>query len=390
MVRNLKEVLLRSNYHTEANGSTRLRITLLNLSLLAASLVMLLDLHGSIVGGYLAMAWIESISALILIVTYILFYRIDSLSYAIHIFLVVMTSLILVSFVVMGEHKEFAIFWLATLPIFIFFFLGGSLGRVYTDVILSLLVLITANSYFGWITPLYDYEFLIYIILGYGVISYLLFILEDDRRSYEYDIEKKAIEKEILLKEVNHRTKNNMQVMIGLLDMQSFAVPNSECQRVLQAHIMRLQSMSYLHSNLYNTLDGNMVDMVIYIEKIISNMQRIALHTIRLESRCISVDIEYAMDLGMIINEAISNATEHAYHKDDPSFIDIDMKHIDDICTIHIIDYGRGFDTTIQRDTLGISLMHDISNSLPQGSISIDSDDKGTRVTISFELSREL
>ena len=116
----IQDKLLRVN-HFPIRSRDRLKATLINLVLLLATLVMLIDVYGSLIHGYYMMSLIEGASAIIFMITYALFYYTITLKTTITIVLTVLSFLFIVSLSIPGENPHLALFWLATLPIFIFF-----------------------------------------------------------------------------------------------------------------------------------------------------------------------------------------------------------------------------------------------------------------------------
>ena len=163
----------------------KLKATLANLTLLLATLIMFIDVYGSIVHGYFWMSVIEGSSAVIFFMTYLFFFHRVSLKNTIYIILSVLSFLFTISLTVPGENPQLALFWLATLPIYTFFFLGAQRGATWSAVVFSFLLLTILNSVYHWITPLYDTEFLSQITVGYTAISYLVYVLEKERFGFE-------------------------------------------------------------------------------------------------------------------------------------------------------------------------------------------------------------
>jgi two-component sensor histidine kinase len=377
-----RDGILRGRYFA-LGTKRRLKVIIINLLMLLAIFIMIIDVYGSIKADYLAMSIIESLSALILLVTYLLFNP-TSLQKSIYITLAVIVFLFIISLTVEGENHELTFFWLPTLSIHIFFFLGTKLGIRWTIGILLLLIITVLNGYFRWLEPLHSVDLLIQITIGYMAISYLMFILERERQAYEDILYKTQKEKDILLKEVHHRTKNNMQIIISLIDMQSSIVKNSEAKQILKSNVDRLKTMSYLHEYLYSSLEYEKINLITYISKVVNNIQIFTPHKINLKCDSIVLDITQANAIALILNETITNATQHAYRVDEKGIIDINLTSIDDKYLLTIYDYGMGYDTLSHKDSLGMILIYDLSRKLPNGTIEIR-DDRGTKIEITFD-----
>jgi two-component sensor histidine kinase len=125
-------------------------------------------------------------------------------------------------------------------------------------------------------------------------------------------------EKELLLKEVHHRVKNNMQVISSLLNIQSETIENPEFASLLGESQQRIKSMSLIHENLYQSEDLLEIDFEDYIRMLANSLCRfytIPGVTINLDIHVddVKLDLETAVPVGLIINELISNALKHAF-----------------------------------------------------------------------------
>ena len=369
--------------HFPLGSRERLKATLISLTLLLAILIVVIDIYESIVQGYYTMSFIEGGSVVILSITYWLFPQKISLQNTIDSTLPVLGFLFIISLTVHGANPQFTLFWLSTLPVYIFFFLGLKLGIMWTVIAVGALVVTAINAMFGWYPPLYHVDFLIQLTVGYIAISYLLYSLEKERQGYEQSLENTVRIKEILLKEVHHRTKNNMQIMIGLLDTQSFKIEDLKYKKIFQSHVDRLKAMSLVHKHLYTGETYETVEIDKYLKEIAQHLQKLTRHKIDIYIDAIVLDMRMAMNLGLVFNEAVSNAIEHAYEDDEIGEISVSLKHTDtEKCLLTIRDYGKGFDTEKTYNTLGVTLMKDISTSLDDENIAIQSDKNGTEIKI--------
>ena len=376
----LTEDILNAKYFP-LGSRERLKATLISLMLILAVSIMIIDVYESVAQKYYAMSIIESSSATVLILLYILFPKKTSLQNTIYVALAVIGFLFVSSLTIHGANPEFALFWLATLPVYIFFFLGLKLGIRWTIAVVITLLMTAVNAFFEWSIPLYKTDFLIQITIGYIAISYLLYTLEKERQGYEDNLLTALKEKEVLLKEVHHRTKNNMQIMIGLLDTQSFKIDDVKYKRMFQSHVKRLKAMSLVHKHLYVGENYETVDIHKYLGEIIKNLQSITSHTIVSDIGHVTLNMNVAMNLGLIFNEAVVNAIEHAYEEGETKNIEVSFKCKEESCLLSVKDYGKGFDAKKSHNTLGVTLMQDISRSLKNGHIEINTKE-GTEIKV--------
>ncbi|MBO6795373.1 MAG: hypothetical protein JJ895_15810 [Balneolaceae bacterium] len=172
-------------------------------------------------------------------------------------------------------------------------------------------------------------------------------------------------EKEVLIKEIHHRVKNNLAVISGLLELQGFKMPAGEAKLAIQESRMRVVAMSKIHENLYQNNDLANVDFRKFIQDLVKGIQQtmdLAEKNIEVISYIddVQLNINVGVPLGMIINELISNAYKHAFiHKKEGS-INITFKEQDDVYKLIVADDGVGTDANIlnsRHKSLGISLI---------------------------------
>jgi two-component system, sensor histidine kinase PdtaS len=197
-------------------------------------------------------------------------------------------------------------------------------------------------------------------------------------------------EKEWLLKEIHHRVKNNLQIVMSLLNSQSAYIDNEPALTAIHDSQHRVHAMSLIHQKLYNTENVSTIDMSNYIRELISYLadsydtgQRIRFN---LNIEPLEMDVSQAIPLGLILNEAITNSIKYAFPDNRNGLISVSLeKNTDNRYLLTIADNGigmpPGFDNK-KPGSLGISLMKGLSEDL-DGSSSIENDN-GTTIKISF------
>jgi PAS domain S-box-containing protein len=138
------------------------------------------------------------------------------------------------------------------------------------------------------------------------------------RKHAEQQIKRSLKEKEILLKEIHHRVKNNMQIISSLLDLQSDTLENPAVLQAIQDSKNRIRSMALVHENLYQSGDLARVNTEEYIRSVVDyflsaygNIEDRIVPNIQVEN--ISLDMDTAVPLGLILTELLSNALKHAF-----------------------------------------------------------------------------
>jgi two-component sensor histidine kinase len=211
-----------------------------------------------------------------------------------------------------------------------------------------------------------------------------------ERKKAESKLITSLKEKEVLLKEIHHRVKNNLQVISSLLYLQSKKTSHKPTLEMLNESQNRIKSMALIHEKLYQSKDIIKIDFSEYVDGLISHLSRS--YGSHLQHVKIGVDvdnvylnIDKAIPCGLIINELVSNCMKYAFPDDAEGEIHVSMhsnnKHVD----LEIFDNGIGFPHTInfeKTETLGLQLVNALTLQLG-GYISLDRS-KGTRFIITF------
>jgi two-component sensor histidine kinase len=185
--------------------------------------------------------------------------------------------------------------------------------------------------------------------------------------------EKEALitDKETLVKEIHHRVKNNLHLISSLLESQS-AYLQDEALFAIQKSQHRVQAISLIHQRLYLNDQVSNVEMSIYLREIISYLRDSFVTdeniTFDLDLDPIQLDVSQAVPLGLIVNEAVTNAVKYAFPYNKTGMIGINLKREPDgACHLRISDNGVGlpgdFDAG-QNNSLGMSLIKGLSRTL--------------------------
>ena len=216
-----------------------------------------------------------------------------------------------------------------------------------------------------------------------------------DRKQAEEGIRASLREKEILLRELHHRVKNNMQVISGLLDLQARSSGNPELIEMLNKSQSRIRSMALVHEQLYASKDLARIDMVGYVRALSQEL----FQAYKIDPRKIDlivptdgnvyVDISKAIPCGLILNELVSNALKHSFPSNGPGELRI-IIHETKNKEIEIIvrDNGLGLpdDVDIQQPrSMGLYLVNGLVKKQLEGQIEVRRDN-GTEFRIIFPL----
>lgn len=222
------------------------------------------------------------------------------------------------------------------------------------------------------------------------------FLLKAHHRLYKskMEIEARISEKETLLREVHHRVKNNLQTVSSLLSLQSRSIEDKKIKSLIKSSQNRVISMAMVHEMLYMRDDYlSKIEYKAYVHELSQYLVRSVKGNqnnikLNIDIPDIKLGIDTAIPLGLLINEAITNALKYGIKDDMEGIIHIELKQENEKGFIlNIGDNGDGFSETITPQTsksLGLKLIHNLARQL-KGSITKDLSLKGTNYIIRFQ-----
>ncbi len=212
----------------------------------------------------------------------------------------------------------------------------------------------------------------------------------------EDQLKKSVFEKELLLKEIHHRVKNNMQVISSILKLQSAYVKDKKTVELLNECRNRISSMAFIHATLYMKKDFANINFSEYVSNIASNLQQSYVTTdkkilLRTDVPDFNLHIDDAIPCGLIINELLSNAFKYAFDGRKKGTVGISVKVKKENIILAIWDDGSGFPKTIDyknTNSLGLQLVNSLAEQIG-GKLMMETEkDKGTQFIIAFQKSK--
>jgi len=214
---------------------------------------------------------------------------------------------------------------------------------------------------------------------------------ESQREAAQEAIRASLREKEVMLREIHHRVKNNMQVISSLFNLQAGHTLSPECRGILKMGQTRIRAMSLVHEKLYHSRDLSKIDLAEYIQSLAVHLFHVYLvdpDQIRLETDCgeVDLDINSAIPCGLILNELISNALKHAFPDGRKGLIRIELKRgADDTIVLRVADDGIGFPKEMdfrEAESFGLQIVNLLVHQLEAG-IELDRTN-GTAFIVTF------
>jgi PAS domain S-box-containing protein len=204
----------------------------------------------------------------------------------------------------------------------------------------------------------------------------MLAILEDitPEKKYQQQIEESLEEKMVLLSEVHHRVKNNLAIIVGLIELQKDTLDDDKLVNILNVTQNRIHSISGVHELLYNTESFSEISFEEYAKKLIGRLQGM----FQSENKVIEISYDFelgylninqAIPLGLLLNEMVTNSFKHAFNNRVGGEISISIKQENDNSDqIKVIyrDNGMGFDNKVfeSSNTLGVTLIKTLLSQL--------------------------
>lgn len=214
------------------------------------------------------------------------------------------------------------------------------------------------------------------------------------RKHMEEQIRAALEEKGLLLREIHHRVKNNLQIIISLFNLQTSYVQDQNAYKALREGQDRIKSMALIHERFYQSDGLSKIDFDDYIKKLAENLFQSFRITpdqvnLKIHAEQISLDIDTAVPCGLIINEIVSNSLKHAFKDGRKGEIEVELVQTDpDVFRLTISDNGIGLPAGFSletSDSLGIQLIQALSDQL-EGTMKLENNPgSGVRYIISFK-----
>jgi len=298
------------------------------------------------------------------------------------VYTIVGTAIVHFAINMVHEFTHFVDFiWMIAIIVLAFIGLGKNYGFMFAIIQIiafSYFVLFNLNTHITTIQPRNNLELvgsLIELILAFMVITYLLaqFISlnkysENQLIKLNQKLTSKNTENTVLVKEIHHRVKNNLQIITSLLRLQKSDIPQ-ESQEKFDEAINRIMTMSIIHKKLYQAEELSNIDTPNYLTELISEIisTQSSINTIEKD---ISIDIKNIglktiVPLGLLINELISNSFKHAFDKGNNDVIKITITRISDTEFKFIYaDNGQWIERNDTENQFGTELIKTLSEQL--------------------------
>ncbi|MEA2103924.1 MAG: ABC transporter substrate binding protein [Candidatus Cloacimonadota bacterium] len=219
-----------------------------------------------------------------------------------------------------------------------------------------------------------------------------------EQKEIQKKIEKALREKEVMMQEIFHRVKNNMQVVSSLLSLQANSIDNEEARKALSESQDRIRSMAMIHEKLYRSTDLANIDFSDYINQLVKTIYSSHYHDLENELELeinvenVYLDIILGIPCGLIINEIVSNAFKHAFAGVKFPKLTVTMTQKNTEIELAISDNGVGIGENFDLEnpsTLGMELITGLTDQI-EGTMKVSkANGGGTTFTICFKNSKD-
>ncbi len=212
------------------------------------------------------------------------------------------------------------------------------------------------------------------------------------RKQAEEELRTSLREKEVLLKEIHHRVKNNLQVISSLLSLQAEYLKDEQMVKALKESQNRVRSMALIHEKLYQSRNLAEIDFSDYVRELTSQLIRsygIGAHGISLNVQASQVllAVDRAIPCGIIVNELVTNALKYAFPDNEGGRIDVELQPVESgRIRLAVRDNGVGLPANLDFDTsdsLGLTLVRMLADQV-QGTISVHAGEPGAEFVLTF------
>lgn len=227
------------------------------------------------------------------------------------------------------------------------------------------------------------FAFFVMSALIYQNIKFQSYSLSELSKAHR-KLEKQNEENITLLKEIHHRVKNNLQIVVSLLRMQRSKIPTKETQEELDTAVKRVMAISLIHNKLYNSAELSNICFESYLQSLLDEI--CSFHT---DTREIDFDIKNEIEkmdmnsmipLGLIINELVTNSIKHAHSENEPVKIQLKFELVDGN-TVNMTYLDNGEWTEDSEKGIGLELIDSLNNQL-DGTLKRE----GSEYNIQFQL----
>jgi len=326
-----------------------------------------------------------------------------SKKYTISVFLIFIIGTIINQFTIytaLNVERIVDLLWMLTISVFVFFMLGSRYG--IGSMIVNILGLIGALFYVPKEVVIetiqnqtiqIEIAHVINIIVATSITVYFISKIieysdynEQKIKEVNQNLTKQRDEKVIMLQEIHHRVKNNLQIISSLLRLQANIIGDEKISSHFNEAVNRISSMALIHEKMYKTDDLSDIDIKDYLDSLFIDIFRSYTFsnkiTYKITTNVKSFKLDNLVPLALIFNELITNSIKHAFTDLDKGLITVDINKVEDKIIITYKDNGKGYDNE-NKENFGSVLIETFTEQL-DGEFSINAT-SGVEYTFTFD-----
>lgn len=214
---------------------------------------------------------------------------------------------------------------------------------------------------------------LLYLLLALALTLLLLtafYFGYRNKKKHAAELQSKNNQIETLIRELHHRIKNNLQVVSGLLSLQSYRTENEEARQAMDEGRSRVEAMAMIHQKLYMDKELAAVDMTEYLRNLGNSLAGSFGHSPQtvettVDLPVVTMDIDRAIPIGLIVNELITNAFKHAFAGGQQPHVQVSLQQKGNALELMVADNGRGMnEATTESQSFGMKLVRTLVQQL--------------------------
>jgi two-component sensor histidine kinase len=395
----LKHFLSSSHTFKKEENFRYFQFSILNIILLVSTLFSSLALFSSLGGILIVSDIFHKVFVLYIITNSFLFYllRKEKYNYRLVATTTMFISTLLFYFPLLYEYDEFRLIWFFLLLFVQFILLGKRAGLVLMTLLLGSIFLLNYYYPLGFSTSAL-FSFLNSLIL-FSIFMYLFIDkMEQDAKelqnlNQQLDIKmqttlKEKREKEVLLQEVHHRVKNNLHIILSMIQLQQYETEDCKTNLLLNDLENRINTIAKTYEMLIVNDDLQDINMHPYVTQLLEDVHNSFSHlpsTVILKTNVVAtMPLKDAVYVGLVINELVTNAYKYAFGLNKGEIV-VNLTQENNMFTLTIKDNGIGFDVKTQKKSVGSKLVETLVEEQLQGKITLKSDNY-TKYHITFSL----
>jgi two-component sensor histidine kinase len=298
-----------------------------------------------------------------------------------------MTIIQIVVWLVDDSHVISDTMWCMLVAIFAYFLFDSIVGTFVLLFNLSglLLYLLLAGDVSvankGLNYDVVDFKLVVNVIYVGLALAFILHKLVSNSKVVNKRYQAELEENEVLLKEIHHRVKNNLQIVASLLRLQAAEVDSDELKNHFNEAVSRIRSMSLIHEKMYQNEDMANIDVASYLDSLaheISGLFCSDCHmNVKVHSEVEKIDMNILVSLSLIFNELVTNSIKHGFMDHGSGAIELDIQMGDKIVTMTYSDNGTWRQPSSEGVTFGLDLIKTLTDQM-DGSYALTKEEGNT------------